>query len=339
MSQWVYVPSTPPNLSQFGYLYRGGSGGTRGLLQFSGGIYFHGNNADVISGVAFDTNKWQSIIFTYDATTLTIYKNGVSIASGTPSLTSPTNPIIDINRGDFSTFITGGVALFSGYNRALSPAEVSWLVAEPCGMLIPMRRRAYITIAPSGITGALSATESNDTISAITEAGDALSAAGAALIVGTLSVTETSDTLSAAGGSGSLAALAVTETSDTLSAAGAPLAAGVLSATEAGDALSAAAVAAVRGILALTESPDTLAGTADSLFIAGALALTEASDTLAASARVLVIAALSLADAGDTLHAAGLSGTTSVFIGHIFRGAPVPRRFIGTAVPRQFKGR
>jgi hypothetical protein len=130
-----------------------------------------------------------------------------------------------------------------------------------------------------------------------------LPATDAAAITGTLSVTEDDDTLSATGVLPIVGTLDATEADDTVTATGTLPIVGILDATEADDTLEAAGGApAIVGELAATEADDSLAATG-TLPIAGTLAVTEADDSTASAGVLPIVGTLDYneADPGTLL--------------------------------------
>lgn len=182
-------------------------------------------------------------------------------------------------------------------NRSLSIAEIATLsrsLSAPYQLLAPQERRAFVSVASSGITGTFSVIESVDipAISGlvnhfgslvVTESPDITSISGKIVHLGNLSVTESSDTFAASGTvSGSAiitGSLALTEISDTASLIGKVAHTGALVVTETADTVSFNGLVAHTGTLAATESADVVAITGGSqITITGSIAITEPPD-------------------------------------------------------------
>ena len=75
-----------------------------------------------------DVNNWVQIVATYDGNICTIYKNGVSIGSGTIGSSGINSANLGYNIGkrwDQSNYVFGDYAIVKLYNRELSSLEVS----------------------------------------------------------------------------------------------------------------------------------------------------------------------------------------------------------------------
>ena len=99
-----------------------------------GYISFMGFSADLSSTVEMTTGEWMHLCYTYDGTTLKIYKNAVEIATGSLSLnTSQTRDFI-IGARDFdgstTKYIDGSIDQIRIFNKALSVNEVITLRDE-----------------------------------------------------------------------------------------------------------------------------------------------------------------------------------------------------------------
>ena len=99
-----------------------------------GYISFMGFGADLNSNVVMTTGEWMHLCYTYDGTTLKIYKNAIEIASGNLTLnTSQTRPFI-MGARDFNASITkpidGLIDQVRIYDSAISAADVTTLYNE-----------------------------------------------------------------------------------------------------------------------------------------------------------------------------------------------------------------
>ena len=75
-----------------------------------------------------DVNNWVQIVATYDGNTCTIYKNGVSIGSGSIGSSGINSANLGYNIGkrwDQSNYVFGDYAIVKLYNRDLISSEVS----------------------------------------------------------------------------------------------------------------------------------------------------------------------------------------------------------------------
>ncbi len=103
-------------------------------LNQGGYISFMGYAADLNSNVVMTTGEWMHLCYTYNGTTLKIYKNAVEIASGNLSLsTSQTRDFIigarDYN-GSVTKHIDGSIDQIRIFNSALSAGNVTQLYNE-----------------------------------------------------------------------------------------------------------------------------------------------------------------------------------------------------------------
>ena len=128
---WLYLPVDETDGAIF--LHMGGysSGEVRALIRWNGHIYFWGAGNDVDSLTAFNVGAWQHIAVTCDASTLTIYKNGVVIASAArPAglISSTLSKQFDFGHGwqssGFGHYPTCYVDEVQIFNRALSQSEI-----------------------------------------------------------------------------------------------------------------------------------------------------------------------------------------------------------------------
>lgn len=153
-------PSLSGFVSIFGTVHAG-----RGLIAFSGGlnrnIYFWSASADLASGVDWRIDGLPQHVFITSVggsgTTMTFYRDGLSIASGTtPGLaaiaTSPVQ-IGDTNVGWNST-PTGTIYKAALYNRGLTAAEIWEKTRNPFGDYEEIRsRRASVGSAAAASAG------------------------------------------------------------------------------------------------------------------------------------------------------------------------------------------
>jgi hypothetical protein len=107
-----------------------------GVLIVSDNEYFVGENVDMIGVNEIDDGSWHHVLVTYDGTTLTLYRDGVSESSAA----------LGLNTGSSDVFIGMAVAghspeYYAGqlddlrfYNRALSPSEAALVYSGDVSM-------------------------------------------------------------------------------------------------------------------------------------------------------------------------------------------------------------
>lgn len=190
------------------------------------------------------------------------------------------------------------------WNRVLSATEVASITANPWQIFAkPVPRLFLVATGGASVTGALAATEAQDTAAL----------AGALTFTGTLAATEAQDTAAFTGALTFSGSLAATEAQDTAAFSGtafAPGASGTLAATEDPDTAVFAGALTFTGSLAATEGQDTAAfsGTAFAPGVSGTLAATEVQDTAAFTGLLAFTGALAATEASDI---AAFSGTVS----------------------------
>lgn len=151
-------------------------------------------------------------------------------------------------------------------------AENPWSFWYPTRLNIPSSTGIVIS---SGITGTLSVTEDNDT----------LSSTASSTISATLSVTEDSDTLSSTASLNITSTLSVTEDPDVLTSTGTVGSgiSGSLTITEQNDTLTSSSSVSISGTLTVTEQNDSLTSSGTTGSITCSLTITEQNDTLSSS--------------------------------------------------------
>jgi hypothetical protein len=88
------------------------------------GSQFKFNTGAVSFGGAVVANTWYNGAITFNGSTLLVYLNGVQVNIGTPTLNTGTGSLI-LGRFVTNVFpLTGNIAQFSLYNRALSAQEI-----------------------------------------------------------------------------------------------------------------------------------------------------------------------------------------------------------------------
>jgi hypothetical protein len=90
----------------------------------SNNIYTSGSGGSaLLSGVNITTNQWVCLTIVRSATSNTLYKNGVYIASGNPSNSGIVKAIGAYASGSFN--LNGKISSVNAYNRSLSSTEVT----------------------------------------------------------------------------------------------------------------------------------------------------------------------------------------------------------------------
>ncbi len=156
-------------------------------------------------------------------------------------------------------------------------------------------RTIFVGAGGGGVTGT----------AAITDADDAVSAAGAVRVSGTASLADADDGISAAGAVALTGAATLADDADTMTSAGTVLMSGAAAITDADDAASAAGTILVSGSASLTDADDT-ASAIGTVLVTGSAALTDADDTVSATSGSGVFGTAALADADDGTSAAGI---------------------------------
>lgn len=92
---------------------------------------FWGFNADVKSGVTADSNYGHRITITKSGSTVTVYRDGTSTASGTPTLNTTANTVFNIGRTvGGSSYLNGNQAEIILYDTGLGSSQRSELETE-----------------------------------------------------------------------------------------------------------------------------------------------------------------------------------------------------------------
>ena len=152
--------------------------------------------------------------------------------------------------------------------------------------------------APSTITGTLTLTQADQTITA---AGSVAYPPA----TGTLVATQAPQTIVAAGGPLVGATLGATQAPQTITAAGGPLVAASLTQTQVAQSLTASGGVGVTATLAVTQAPQGLAGAGGGT-VGATLSGTQADQTIVAAGGTRIIGALTLSQAPQTLAASGM---------------------------------
>lgn len=130
---WASFATAPTNgiyLGGFGTRNVEGDGDERALIEHNGHIYFWGNGYDLDTGVQYVADGgFHMYTVTYSGSTLTVYVDGASVASGTINFASGT--ISDVRVGGTDGFEGSGsnfgVDEFTVWNGALTPSEITHL--------------------------------------------------------------------------------------------------------------------------------------------------------------------------------------------------------------------
>lgn len=89
LSFWLY-PNYVTLDDDFGYIYfstLNSAGYSRGVIEFSDNIYFHGwSSGDFSTGTDYSTFAWQYLTFSWNTTHMTVYKNLTNLGSSAVTL-------------------------------------------------------------------------------------------------------------------------------------------------------------------------------------------------------------------------------------------------------------
>lgn len=111
---------------------------------------------------------WEHLAVTFSGTTATLYVNAVS--QGTMTATAPNADLTMKLGGDASqNSMNGSLGLVGYWLRALSASEIKRLYVEPCGILVPVRRRLVGLVVSSAIN--IGVAETGAAADAVTSAG------------------------------------------------------------------------------------------------------------------------------------------------------------------------
>lgn len=310
--------STIPAGFGFGY-----GGGTNQI-----GYYWGNNEHTWNSGLFLTNSAWTFVGLVLTPAGGTIYANLQRATLATANSVATFNGSVQFGNDTVlpNRVFNGPVANFVAYNRALLPAEMARLYAEPCGMLVPVRRRSYrapvssaisIDVAEAGaaadaiaLSGSFLIQESEsgaavDTGVDIARAGIAEVGTGVdtATAVAQAAITESGtavDSVAAAG----FAAVSISEAG---SAADADGTAAPVAITEAGVALDGAALAATP-VIAATETGIAT----DAASMAGRIVVTESGGAIEAFA-ASQSASMSVGEAAAAVDSVSMSGGVPVF--------------------------
>ena len=134
-----------------------------------GGFTGSTNNI-VCQPVSLPANIWTHISLTFDGSTLTLYRNGISVATSTASEAfSPTPGTLQIGASQFGEFFNGLIDEVRVYNRALSAAEILTLYQQNAPIVQPFD----FALSSSGSVSAAAGVSGSNTISATLTSGSA----------------------------------------------------------------------------------------------------------------------------------------------------------------------
>jgi hypothetical protein len=118
--------------------------GPHGIVEIYGGGWLY-----VSANTTLVANRWYDAVWVFDGTNETTYVNGrqdhAPLAYNVGS--TPLNALFNIATSDYSPF-SNDADLFMFWNRALSPAEVNWLWADPYAMVQPSGPRVKYFLGP-----------------------------------------------------------------------------------------------------------------------------------------------------------------------------------------------
>ena len=94
-------------------------------------------------------NTWTHLAVTYNGSTLTLYRNGVAVATSNVSGTlSPTTGTLQIGASQFGEYFKGLIDEVRIYNRALSATEIQTIYQQDSAT--PVQTVATPVISPNG---------------------------------------------------------------------------------------------------------------------------------------------------------------------------------------------
>ena len=130
VSFWQYANDTNE-----GYIFSTGYNNTDSLLFFNAGgsnlgLLYPGSGGTIISNyVPMSANVWDYYTYTYDGTTLKIYKNGSEEVSQSFAITNVASGTYEIGwatpRAKTAAYFNGNLANVAIWNRALSSDEIN----------------------------------------------------------------------------------------------------------------------------------------------------------------------------------------------------------------------
>lgn len=131
---WLYSSATfTASTTFFGYGGSVGGGVRKGrrLIRFNSHIYFWGDNADLDSTVDYTVGRPQLIAASNSGGTVTTSKDGVLVATGSPTPSSFVTPDSQIwgmskKEGTFEVTMNGSISHFAIFNRAVTLNELRY---------------------------------------------------------------------------------------------------------------------------------------------------------------------------------------------------------------------
>ena len=98
------------------------------------GGFNEGTDITVCQPSPLPINTWTHLAVTYNGSTLTLYRNGVAVATSNVSGTlSPTTGTLQIGASQFGEYFKGLIDEVRIYNRALSDTEIQALYQQDSG--------------------------------------------------------------------------------------------------------------------------------------------------------------------------------------------------------------
>ena len=114
-----------------------------------GGFYRRNGHQAVCQPSPLPTNTWTHLSVTYNGSTLTLYRNGVAVATSTVSGTlSPTTGTLQIGASQFGEYFKGLIDEVRIYNRALSATEIQTIYQQDSATTV--QTVATPVISPNG---------------------------------------------------------------------------------------------------------------------------------------------------------------------------------------------
>ena len=302
-----------------------------------------------VSGLALGSSGFTVLTFTHDGSStsgMSFYRNGILIGT-TAALgvqnSGAGNLIIGASRDQSASFDSDADWMgFVRAKRVLSVGEVAEVSRSMWSLWQAPQKRLWTvsavttitgtvtytniddTVSASGtttVTGSVAATNANDTStatgtttvtgsSATANANDTVSASGSPVIVGTSATTNADDAVSASGAVGSAVSgsVAYTNVDDTATASGTTTVTGSAAVTNVDDTASATGTTTVAGTSATTNANDVCAasGEVSADEVTGTVAYTNANDTAAASGTTTIVGLSSTTNTNDTVLAFGV---------------------------------
>jgi hypothetical protein len=267
----------------------------------TGKLVFHpyAFGTPVTTSTAVGLNVWRTVLVTSISGAQNVYLDGVSVGTGSLTGSGNSNTGTAFTLGAWanagSSNMDGKIALAYVWDRAITPAEVQSVSANPWQLFAPLPRRIFVQSGAASNDGTLARTNANDTSAASgsqtntgtlarTNANDTSAASGSQTNTGTLARTNANDSVSAAGNLGTFnGTVAYTNANDTSAASGSQTNTGTLARTNANDTSAASGTQTNTGTLARTNANDSVAASGSAGTISGTVAYTNANDRLSAT--------------------------------------------------------